>query len=160
MEANAYAAAGRPAVNRTGADFIAKPGFGLEDLAPLAEIKAPEKPKLGYDEALGVYWTRLRGKEIGIRYGTLRQRKHLEKQTAAIHEGAGLSDEEKYELGLRVFEPFLVLPDAAHPEGVRSMTLEEMEDRVDLVDFDPITRIAFPAVSPLQALADAGVNPK
>jgi hypothetical protein len=62
----------------------------------------------------------------------------------------------EYSEGIRLFRAFLVLPDEG---GVREMTQEEIEDRVDMPDLDPLIKLAFPSVSPLQALVDADAGP-
>jgi hypothetical protein len=69
------------------------------------------------------------------------------------------SEDEQYEAGIAVFQPLLCLPDATNAEGVRMMTVAEIEERLDLVDLQPLAQLAFPAVSPVRALIDAGANP-
>lgn len=146
---------GKPKVSRaTKPIFQAREGFSTD----FSDIKPPPEPALGLDEALGVRWVRLRGKMVGIRFGTLRQRRAMEKQLERL-QAEGLGEDEQYLEGLTVFQGLLVLPDPASPEGVRGMTIEEMEERIDLPDFAAISQLAYPAVSPLQALIDAGANP-
>jgi hypothetical protein len=133
--------------------FVARPGFSTD----FSDITAPAEPTLGIDEALGVRWLRLRGRLVGVRYGTLRQRRAMEKQLEAV--SAEGSEDEQYEAGIAVFQPLLCLPDATNAEGVRMMTVAEIEERLDLVDLQPLAQLAFPAVSPVRALIDAGANP-
>jgi hypothetical protein len=131
--------------------FRAREGFDTD----FRDIKLPPEPTLGIDEALGVRWERIRGKISGIRYGTLRQRRAIEKQLELVAENSQTAEdpeEAQYQASIRVFQQLLVLPDVDSPDGVRVMELSEIEDRLDIVDFGPLTQLAFPSVSPLQKL--------
>ena len=65
----------------------------------------------------------------------------------------------EYQAGLDMYAPLLVMPALECEELVRPMTRLEIEQRIDLPDFEPLSRLAFPPVSPLQALLDAGADP-
>lgn len=148
---------GAPRANRPV--FMAAEGFSddFSDIQAKAQEQTAE-PALGLDELLGVRWIRPRGKLIGLRFGTLRQRRLMEKQQEHLRE-EGLSEEEQYRAGLAVYESLLVLPDVTAPGGLRPMTVEEIEERIDYPDFPYLSAMAFPPISPLKALVEAGADP-
>lgn len=137
--------------------FAARPGLST-DFSDIREAAAEQKPRLTLDESLGVRWIKPRGRLVGVRYGTLRQRRAMEKHMEMLQEEADDPDVQ-YTRGIEVFQPLLCLPDTSDPSGVRTMTIEEIEDRLDLVDLQPIAELAFPAASPLQAAREAGADP-
>ena len=132
--------------------FKAREGLSTD----FTDIVPPPEPTLGLDEALGVRWVELRGKLTGIRFGTLRERRQIEIALRTARSEPNATEDAEYQAGIQMFQAILVLADGS--TGTRPMTQDEIEERVDLVDIEPLMMLAFPAVSPLQALVDAGAD--
>jgi hypothetical protein len=131
-----------------------KPQFEARDglSTDFSDIKLPDEPALTFDQACGVEWCKPRGFLVGVRIGTRRQRLNLRKNAELLMEHPPEGDGE--DALLDSVQPYLVLPDPHSPGGVRQMTRDEMDDRIDVADVTPLIKMAFPELSPMDRTAD------